>query len=588
MTPYVPSTGTQFSLPISMLLGPPSPTFLSLLFITIHPVKSSHLLLFLPGFLIPLLGKFISEGTCTAKQLSLKIHSFGHSIALRNSIVHDIRKAKSSYLCSLSISSRSFWSHVRSIRKSKSPIPTLKTTNYTCSTDSGKANLLNTTFADFFTKDPLLPPLPPLFLACSPDLLCSAESVSKLIDCLPNDTSPGPDAISSLLLKATASAISYPLSLLFNLSITSGFFPSTWKASIVVPIPKTSPPSDSPSDYRPISLLSLVSKLLEKHIANILFAHLLSRNLIPPNQFDFVPSRSTSDALTSACHLIFSSLDSLSSSCGVFLDLRKAFDSVSHSCLLEKLYSLDLPPNLCSWLYSYLSGRSQRVRIGTNLSNSLPVSSGVPQGSILGPLFFIIFFNDIASLSLSPSSKLFIYADDVLLLHSVICPSDITSLNLDLQIISSWLSQKSLCINVKKSKYMFFSFRPQLIFNHFPSILISGSCLERVYSFKYLGVLLTPNLSWLPHINFLRSKAKRIFGLIYRQFYQSCPPSTLLVLYKSLVRPVLEYCSILWDPSSKNTINSIESVQYLALKIVSKSWNSDYESLLSQFNLQTL
>ena len=127
-----------------------------------------------------------------------------------------------------------------------------------------------------------------------------------------------------------------------------------------------------------------------------------------------------------------------------------------------------------------------------------------------------------------------------------------------------------------------------LIFNHFPSVLISGSCLERVYSFKYLGVLLTPNLSWLPHINFLRSKAKRILGLIYRQFYQSCPPSTLLVLYKSLVRPALEYCSILWDPSSKNTINSIESVQYLTLKIVSKSWNSDYESLLSQFNLQTL
>ena len=135
---------------------------------------------------------------------------------------------------------------------------------------------------------------------------------------------------------------------------------------------------------------------------------------------------------------------------------------------------------------------------------------------------------------------------------------------------------------------MFFSFRPQLIFNYFHSVLISGSCLERVYSFKYLGVLLTPNLSWLPHIKFLRSKAKRILGLIYRQFYQSCPPSTLLVLYKSLVRPVLEYCSILWDPSSKNTINSIESVQYLALKIVSKSWNSDYESLLSQFNLQTL
>ena len=237
---------------------------------------------------------------------------------------------------------------------------------------------------------------------------------------------------------------------------------------------------------------------------------------------------------------------------------------MSHSGLLEKLYSLDLPPNLCSWLYSYLSGRSQRVRIGTSLSNSLPVSSGVPQGSILGPLLFIIFFNDIASLSLSPSSKLFIYADDVLLLHSVICPSDITSLNLDFQIISSWLSQKSLCINLKKIQvYMFFSFHPQLIFNHFPSVLISGSCVERVYSFKYLGVLLTPNLSWLPHINFLRSKAKRMLGLIYRQFYQSCPPSTLLVLYKSLVRPVLEYAPFFGIPPLKTLLTQLNRFSIL-------------------------
>ena len=149
------------------------------------------------------------------------------------------------------------------------------------------------------------------------------------------------------------------------------------------------------------------------------------------------------------------------SSYTVFIDLKKAFDSVSHAHLLAKLYSLDLPSFLFSWFKSYLTGRSQCVHIGTSLSNSLPILSGIPQGSILSPLLFIIFFNDIA---LFPSTKLFIYADNVLLLHPANCPADIAFLNLDLRTISLWLSQKSLCINVTKSKYMFFPFELSLYF----------------------------------------------------------------------------------------------------------------------------
>ena len=143
-----------------------------------------------------------------------------------------------------------------------------------------------------------------------------------------------------------------------------------WKHSIIVPIPKTSPPSSSPSDYRPISLLSLISKLLEKHVHFILTDHLFSHNQISDSQFGFLPNRSTTSALSSACHHILSFLDKATPVCGVFLDVRKAFDSVTHTKLLKKLHSLGLPSHLINWLQSYLCSRSQSVRIGNSLSSS--------------------------------------------------------------------------------------------------------------------------------------------------------------------------------------------------------------------------
>ena len=286
---------------------------------------------------------------------------------------------------------------------------------------------------------------------------------------------------------------------------------------------------------------------------------------------------STSYALISACHQISSVLDAQPSSCTVFIDLKKAFDSVSHAHLLEKLYSLDLPSFLFSWFKSCLTGRSQRVHIGTSLSDSLPILSGIPQGSILGPLLFIIFFNDIA---LFPSSFPFLYTVYlcrwyVLLLHPANCPADIAFLNLDLRTISLWLSQKSLCINVTKSKYMFFSFRAQSILSItyllFPSLAPALKEFAPTISWSTVNTI---TLSWTFHINSLHSRAKRILGIIYWHFYQFCSSPTLLVLYKSLIRPILEYCSIFWDSSSMTTIIILNTIEYLALKIVSKTWSS--------------
>ena len=163
---------------------------------------------------------------------------------------------------------------------------------------------------------------------------------------------------------------------------------------------------------------------------------------------------------------------------------------------------------------------------------------------------------------------MFLYADDTLLLHPVNSPLDIASINLQLSMLSSWLSSKSLCVNTLKSKYMFFSHRPQPYFDHFPSVKICDTAIERVLSYKYLGVLLKPNLSWTAHITSLCNKAKRILGLIYRQFYKHSSPSTLLTLYKTLARPILLN---IWDPPSLHVSDSLKSIQFLALKQISKS-----------------
>ena len=190
-------------------------------------------------------------------------------------------------------------------------------------------------------------------------------------------------------------------------------------ATCVVPIPKCSPPSSSPSNFRPISLLSLVSKLLEKHVHSILLDFCFSQNLISPYQFGFLPSRSTTTALLYSSHKILHLLEAHPSVCGVFLDIKKAFDSVPHSPLLKLLQSYDFPPILVNWLHSYLINRSQSVVLNGISSSSKHVSSGVPQGSILGPLLFLLYINGVTNIPLSPNSHLILYADDIFLFKPV-------------------------------------------------------------------------------------------------------------------------------------------------------------------------
>ena len=220
-------------------------------------------------------------------------------------------------------------------------------------------------------------------------------------------------------------------------------------------------------------------------------------------------------------------------------------------------------------------------------SNPLRVTSGVPQGSILGPLLFLIYIDDIAHIPLSEESKLVLYADDILLYHPISSPWDYELLQRDVDAVQAYASTQHMTLNTTKCKFMLVSRknRPSI-----PSVTMSlyGVPLENVTTFKYLGVLLSSDLSWSSHIQKTCSKARQLLGLLYRRFYRHSNEQTLRQLYISLVRPHLEYGSSVWSPHLQKDVTMLEKTQHFACKICTKLWDSNYYELLDRLRVPTL
>ena len=386
------------------------------------------------------------------------------------------------------------------------------------------------------------------------------------------------------MLKGTAYTVSPILSDIFNLSLSTGRIHDAWKLSRVVPVFKSGDPHTA-SNYRPISLQPICCKLLEKVIHGSVLQYLNSKNILTDRQFGFLPNSSTTDALTTALHEWYGHLEGRKSIAMALFDLSKAFDRVPHRPLVHKLRAVGVAGPLLSWFRSYLSCRTQLVAIRGVDSNPVPVLSGVPQGSVLGPLLFLIYVNDLSLTSFSLSSSLVLYADDTTLFKPIVTPSDLVDFQSDINSIHDWFCLNHLTANASKTKLMIISTKR----DPFPDVALTlnNQPIERVSSAKFLGIILSDKLSWDLYVDHICKKARKTIGFIHRSFH-SAPINTRRTLYLALVRPILEYASTTWHPLNIKLTNRIESTQRFACRVILQQWKLSHDELLQESDLPTL
>ena len=300
-----------------------------------------------------------------------------------------LRWSTSQYFYSLKFAtSKEFWKAVKLVNRQDCTIPALRDDSVLTTSDFGKANFLNNYFYECFNHSfpSLSNPVPLDPSDCPASILCIEEFVREMLYSMNPAKSTGLDGVSAFMLKSTATVIAPSLTKLFNLSISSGSFPSAWKNARITPILKSADPSLL-KYYRPISISPIVSKLLERHVYSLVSTFLSDKQFLSKSQWGFIHNRSTISALSMMIHNWSKHFDYGSEVCSVFFDVRKAFDSFPNCHLLNKLSKLQLDPHILHWIHSYLTDRSQVVAVSGVQSSPVNVVSGVPQGSVLGPLY---------------------------------------------------------------------------------------------------------------------------------------------------------------------------------------------------------
>jgi len=369
----------------------------------------------------------------------------------------------------------------------------------------------------------------------------------------------GPDSTPNWLLKEFAPWLAEPVCAIFNQSVVQCTFPQVWKSADVIPIPKVNPPKSIESDLRPISLLPTLAKVFESIVGRWLLDIILPT--VDPNQFGALRGRSTSHALVSMLHQWCSTLDAGGSIRALFVDFAKAFDRVDHNLLVRKLLAKGVPHCLIKWFHSYLSNRLQRVRLPGESSTWSTLAGGMPQGSWLGPLSFIILIDDLAA-----GPILHKYVDDTTISEPLSSTSQMSDIQSHINRLLLWTSQNSMKINYSKTKEMLLG--PLLKLN-VPGLDIDHNLIERVSGFKLLGVHVSNNLSWNLHVDYICARANTRLHYLKRLKRAGLPADRLAHWYTSVIRPVLEYCAVVWHHGlSKNQSESIEAIQRRALRIV--------------------
>jgi exonuclease III len=439
---------------------------------------------------------------------------------------------------------------------------------------SSIANLDNGTLPN--TQQPKPSPSQPILIRFTPYL------VKRVLDGLNIKAKGGPDNIPPIFLKACSNYLSRPLSSLFQLSFDLAFMPPIWLMAYITPIFKKGDRSN-PKNYRPIALTCSICKIMESIIKNVMLTQLQSHGVITKHQHAFLSRHSTATNLLESTHDWAVSMSHRKSVDVIYVDFSRAFDSIVHRKLMYKLTACGIGGSLLKWIETFLSGRSQCVVLENCHSIWGPVLSGVPQGSVLGPLLFILFINDIGFIcAANISFKL--YADDLKIYSEATIDDSTLSLQQSLDNLTSWATDWQLPINISKCAVLSLGSHSDIPPHPYS---INNFLLSHVDTISDLGVTMDQSLSYSNHINSMVARANSRVGLLFRAF-QTRHPFFLKQAYITYIRPILEYCSIIWNPCLKKFVNAIENVQRHFTKRIPALSNLSYHERLAFLELDPL
>src|SRR5579864_8235140 len=482
--------------------------------------------------------------------------------------------------------SKSFFAYVRSKQRTKDRVGPLRDSDGNVVVDDGKAaGLLNTYFGSVFTVEDRtkIPEPTQMFQGIIEeegllDLQISEETVEKKLKELKLDKCPGLDGIHSKMLFELRKEISIPLAGLFSQSLETGVVPTDWKDAGVIPLFKKGKKFDV-QNYRPVSITSIVCKIMESILKDVIVGHLEKHELIRDSQYGFTQGRSCLTNLLEFLEEVTVNMDEGKPVDVIYLDFSKAFDKVPHQRLYRKLLAHGIGGQILEWVKNWLTGRRQKVGVNKTYSGWENVISGVPQGSVLGPLLFLIYIND---LDVGIDSKLVKFADDTKMGRGVSTEQEVEVMREDLQKVFQWSLDWQMLFNTDKCTVLHMGRNNKEVVYKMGTNEIKVSTQE-----KDLGVIVDKSGKPSEQCIVAVKKANGIFGMIKRNIkFKS--KNVIVKLYKSLVRPRLEYCIQAWSPHLRKDIDMMERVQRRATRLIEGFKDVSYDDRLEQMGLISL
>ena len=505
---------------------------------------------------------------------------------IRNRTNRTINKAKFDYEQKITTEIKSnpkqFWKYINAKSNRKRDLVDLVDEAGNLVTDEkDKAELLNNYFSSVYTKEDVSN-IPNIENRANEQSIESTEItqdiVNKQLAKLNISKAAGPDGLHARVLKELKDEITVPLTIIYHKSLIEGMVPSQWREAYIKPIFKKGK-RNSPSNYRPVSLTAICCKMLERIIRSDIVKHLEGLGLLSIDQHGFREGRSCCTQLLEVMEIWTSLFDKGLPWDTLYMDFSKAFDKVPHRRLVHKLEAYGISGSVLRWIEGFLTDRRQAVSLNDSKSKWLPVTSGIPQGSVLGPVLFIIYINDLPDVV---SSNVKLFADDTKIFRAIQTAQDNLALQDDINRLVEWADTWKMPFNTTKCKVVHYG-KGNLKHKY----QMADHELIQENEEKDLGVTFDQDLKFSKHIRNMTARANSRVGLLKHNF-EHLDIKNFLPLYKSQVRPLLEYCSSVWDPIYKGDALEIEKVQHRATKLVPCLKDLPYPERLKKLKINTL